>query len=288
MTEVERRDQLLEEDDSQAAESGRSGWARYVADVAPQGALGTVRIAALLRIVAAHNAEGMKLNEIARLAGLEQSTAHRIVTALHSVGFLAREKRSRRYHLGPLLFELFTTAFPHFNAREICEPSMNALAERMGDTVYLSVRNGLDSVCADRREGSFPIRTCTVEIGQRRPLGIGAGSLALLSALPDNEAQMIIEHCAPRYAAFGLTAETVAERVAAARIQGYVHQPAVASPDIMAVALPITGRTGHPYGALSITATASRMTPDRVDQALEAMRDEIGKVQERIRELGYV
>lgn len=288
MTELEQNDHLLEEDSATGEAPGKSGWARYVADVAPQGALGTVRIAALLRIVAAHNAEGMKLNEIARLAGLEQSTAHRIVTALNSVGFLAREQRTRRYHLGPLLFELFTTAFPHFNAREICDPSMTALAERMGDTIYLSVRNGLDTVCADRREGSFPIRTCTVEIGQRRPLGVGAGSLALLSALPDNESSMIIEHCAPRYVTYGLSAEIIMQRVREARDKGHVYQPAVASSDIMAVALPITGRTGHPYGALSITATASRMTPERVKQALEAMQEEIGNIQDRIRDLGYV
>jgi DNA-binding IclR family transcriptional regulator len=267
---------------------GKTGWERYVADVAPQGALGTVRIAALLRIVAAHNAEGMKLNEIARQAELEQSTAHRIVTALHSVGFLAREPRSRRYHLGPLLFELFTTAFPYFNTREICEPAMTALAERMGDTVYLSLRNGLDSVCADRREGSYPIRTCTVDVGQRRPLGVGAGSLALLSALPDTEVRMIIEHCAPRYAAFGMTAEDVATGIAAVRDRGYVYQPAVTSSDVLAVALPIVGRTGHPYGSLSITATASRMTPERAKEIVVAMQEEIAKIQERVRELGYV
>src|SRR5690554_5311744 len=80
-----------------------AGWARYLDTATPQGALGTVRIAALLRIVAAHNVTGMRLTEIGRLGGLEQSTAHRIVTALTSVGFLARDARTRRYHLGPLL-----------------------------------------------------------------------------------------------------------------------------------------------------------------------------------------
>ena len=267
---------------------GDSGWTRYVENVAPQGAQGTVRIAALLRIVAAHNAVGMKLNEIARLAGLEQSTAHRIVTALHGVGFLAREPRSRRYHLGPLLFELFTTAFPHFNMREICLPSMTGLAERMGDTVYLTVRSGLDSICAERREGSYLIRTCTVEVGQRRPLGVGAGSIALLSALRDFEANTIIEHCAQRYPAFGTSAEAIRERMEKARAQGHVHQEAVISPDVTAVALPITGRTGHPFGALSMTAITPRMTPERAERALAAMRQEIEKIERRIGELGYV
>jgi DNA-binding IclR family transcriptional regulator len=288
MTQQAQESQLMESPESRTAVAPDAGWARYVANAAPQGALGTVRIAALLRIVAAHNAAGMKLNEIARLAGLEQSTAHRIVTALHSVGFLAREPRSRRYHLGPLLFELFTTAYPHFNTREICLPAMTALAERMGDTVYLTVRSGLDGICAERREGSYPIRTCTVEVGQRRPLGVGAGSLALLSALPEVEAGMIIEQCAPRYAAFGTSAEAVTEGLEKARAQGFVHQPAVTSSDVMAVALPVTGRTGHPYCAISMTAIASRMTSERAEKALAAMRQEMGKIQQRISELGYV
>lgn len=286
MTEAHEDTQQVEEHFDVGGE--KPGWARYVAGVAPQGALATVRIAALLRMVAARNAEGMRLNEIARQAGLEQSTAHRIVSALHGVGFLARDTSGRRYHLGPLLFELFTTAFPHFNTRELCEPAMAALAARMGDTVYLSVRNGLDSVCAERREGSYPIRTCTLDVGQRRPMGAGAGSLALLAALPEIEARMIIEQNGPRYAAFGLTPESVAEGVARVRGLGYVHQPAVASADVKAVALPITGRTGHPYGALSITATAGRMTPERAQETIAAMRCEIAGIQKRITELGYV
>ena len=279
--------QQLEEADS-VGEDDRPGWGRYVAGTAPQVAVGTVRIAALLRIVAAHNGAGLKLNEIARLAGLEQSTAHRIVTALHGVGFLARETNGRRYHLGPLLFELFTTALPHFNPTEICAPALAALADRVGDTVYLSVRSGLYSVCTDRREGSYPIRTCTVNVGQRRPLGVGAGSLALLSALPEAEARLVVDQCAELYPDYGLTAEGVTEAMARVRAEGFVYNPAVTSSDVLAVALPITGRTGHPYAALSISATAARLTPERAAETVAIMRDEITAIQKRIREMGYV
>ena len=269
-------------------DEGEAGWARYVEIAAPQGAQGTVRIAALLRIVAAHNVAGMKLNEIAKLAGLEQSTAHRIVTALHSVGFLSREPGTRRYHLGPLLFELFTTAFPHFNIREICLPSMASLAERLGDTVYLRVRSGFDGVCVERYEGTYAIRTCTVDVGQRWPLGIGAGNLALLSAIRETEANTIMEHCAARYEAFGKSEALVRERVAKARDQGYIYQDTETSSDVRAVALPIVSRTGHPFGALSMTAITSRMTPERAETVLAEMRQEIAKIVEKISEMGYV
>lgn len=263
-------------------------WARYVENVTPQGAQGTVRIAALLRIVAAHNAAGMRLQEIARLAGLEQSTAHRIVSALHSVGFLSRDPGSRRYHLGPLLFELFTTAFPHFNIREVCLPAMKRLAEGLGDTVYLSVRSGFDGICIERTEGSYPIRTCTVEVGVRRPLGVGAGNLALLAATGDIEANTIIEHCADRYPDFGMTEAGLREKLEMVREQGFIYQDAVTSSAVKATALPIKGRTGHPFGALSMTAIADRMPEDRVKIILEEMRREIETIERKISELGYV
>lgn len=264
------------------------GWARYVDNIAPRGAQGTVRIAALLRIVASQNAAGMKLNEIATQAGLEQSTAHRIITALHSVGFLSRDPGSRRYHLGPLLFELFTTAFPHFNIREICLPSMRALAERLGDTVYLTVRSGFDGVCIERCEGSYPIRTCTVEVGQHRPLGIGAGNLALLSALVDMEVRVILEQAAANYTAIGLSEKDVLSRIEKARATGYIYQDAETSSEVKAIALPIKGRTGHPFGAISMTAINARMPPDRAQLVLAEMREEITKIEQKISEMGYV
>lgn len=263
-------------------------WARFVEGSSPAGAQGTVRIAALLRIVAAHNSSGMKLNEIAALAGLEQSTAHRIVSALHSVGFLSREPKTRRFYLGPLLFELFTTAFPHFNIRDICLPVMESLARELGDTVYLTVRSGIDGVCVERCEGSHPIRTCTVEVGQRRPLGLGAGSLVLLSTLSDVEVAIILEQNAACYMAYGITEAKLRNQINLARRQGYIDQAAVSSSEVIAVALPIRGRTGHPFGALSMTAVASRMAPTRVDFLVGELRKAIAETECRIAKLGYI
>lgn len=165
----------------------RPGWAQFLPGAIPAGAQGTVRIAALLRILAANNSTGMKLHEIVSAAELEQSTAHRVLSALHSVGFVARDEEAKRYHLGPLLFELFTTAFPHFNMREICRPYIERLAEELGDTAYVMVQSGYDAICADLCQGNHPIRTCTVSVGQRRPLGLGCGSLCVLAHLSDQE-----------------------------------------------------------------------------------------------------
>ncbi|MCQ4629031.1 IclR family transcriptional regulator [Shinella sp. CPCC 100929] len=278
---------MLKDQDITAIPSGK-GWEKYLEVAAPQGAQGTVRIAALLRIVAAYNAAGMKISEVADLARLEQPTAHRIVTALHSVGFLSRNPETRRYHLGPLLFELFTTAFPHFNIRDVCLPSMKTLAEDLGDTVYLTVRSGFDGICVERQEGSYPIRTCTVDVGRKRPLGIGAGSLALLAAHSASEAETIIEHNRDRYTPFNTSAEAVQATVEKIRAQGFIYQDVLNTPEIKTVALAITGHTGHPFAGLSITAIATRIPEERATVLLDHLRQRIKQIADLISEQGYV
>lgn len=279
---------MLEKKNADTAISSGKGWEKYLEAAAPQGAQGTVRIAALLRIIAADNATGMKISEIADLARLEQPTAHRIVTALHSVGFLSRNPETRRYHLGPLLFELFTTAFPHFNIREICLPSMQRLAKELGDSVLLTVRSGFDGICAERQEGSYPIRTCTVDVGRKRPLGIGAGSLALLAAHSASEADTIIEHNRDRYTSFNTSAEAVHATVGKIRDQGFVYQDVLNIPEIKTVGVAIVGHTGHPFAGLSITAIASRIPEERAPVLLDHLRQEARLIAELIAEQGYV
>ena len=66
---------------------------------------------------------------------------------------------------------------------------MRRLAERTQDTVFLSARDRDEAVCLERVIGDYPIKTLTLSIGDRRPLGVGAGSLALLSALSDRAAE---------------------------------------------------------------------------------------------------
>ena len=76
--------------------------------------------------------------------------------------------------------------------------------------------------------------------------------------------------------------------MAKAREQGYIYQDTETSSDVRAVALPIVSRTGHPFGALSMTAITSRMTPERAETVLAEMRQEIAKIVEKISEMGYV
>ena len=65
-------------------------------------------------------------------------------------------------------------------------PSLQRLAQKTGDTAFASILEGTAAICVAREVGDFPIRTLTLSVGDRRPLGVGAGSLALLASLSDD------------------------------------------------------------------------------------------------------
>jgi DNA-binding IclR family transcriptional regulator len=142
---------------------------------------------------ALHNRVGLRVVDLCRLTGLRRPTAHRLLQCLARENLIVRNARTRNYHLGRLVYELGVTATPSVRLEDICGPHLKALAAATGDMAFLTLRSGLDAVCIGREEGAFPIRTYTLEVGTRRPLGIGAGSLAILAALPEESMLHTVE-----------------------------------------------------------------------------------------------
>lgn len=263
-------------------------WADYVDVDLPKGAQSVVRTAALLRILAANNDEGLRLKDVADIAGLEQPTAHRILSALNAVGFVVRRPKTRRYHLGPLLQELFIAAYKGFSIQDAILPSLKRIAAELGDTVYLSLRNGLDSVCVERVEGSYPIRTCTVNIGMHRPLGIGAGSIALISGFARMERELIFAQNESRYADYRTSIEEVRARSEKAAEIGYDFGKVLGDVNIKALGFCIRGYSGRPIGGISVTAIGDRFEEAHLEEAIALLREEIAGLETSDGPLGSV
>ena len=49
------------------------------------------------------------------------------------------------------------------------------------------------AVCVLREDGDYPLKTHVLLPGDRHPLGVGAGSLAILAALPDDEVDACLQ-----------------------------------------------------------------------------------------------
>lgn len=149
------------------------------------------RAAHLLQLVATE-AGGARLADLARQTGLPASTAHRLLAGLERLGLASRGNSDRRYRAGERLLTLCSTARRQWSIDEVARPVLGLLSRRSGATCYLSIISGLDAVCILRVEGGNALRAVTLQEGTTRPLGVGAGSLALLAALPDVEIRRIV------------------------------------------------------------------------------------------------
>lgn len=151
-----------------------------------------VRGIVLLRLLAAGGRRGVALTHLAKSAGLPNSTVHRLLQQLLSHRLAMQTETASRYVIGPLAYELGLVAAHQFDIRQLCEPAMERLALDSADTVYLVQRSGSEAVCVDLRQGPSAMHVTALQIGSRRPLGLGAGGLAILAALPEDEAEEIV------------------------------------------------------------------------------------------------
>lgn len=234
------------------------------------------RASLVMRVIASRNGVGMRLVDVSRFAKLEQSTTHRILKCLISEGMIKRDAQTRRYHLGPLIFELGLAAASEFNIRAICHPSLVRLSEKTGDTVFLTVRSGFDTVCIDRREGAFPIKTLTLDVGTRRPLGVGAGGIALLMLLPDRTIDEIVNANALQLVNYSdLTVPAVHHLVRQSRELGYALNDRHITPGATSVGMAIRSQYRVPFLAISVGAISSRMGSERQRELAGYLREEI-------------
>lgn len=243
------------------------------------------RAALLVRLIASRSSAGSRLTDIVQHSRLERSTVRRMLKCLVEEGFVRQDAETRRYALGPLVFELGLAAAPQFNLVDICRPALARLADATGDTVFLAVRSGYDSVCVDRKEGPFPIRALTLEVGTRRPLGAGAGGLALLMPLPEAEVNAIVNANAVRLRGYNnLTVPVLNGILKRARELGYALNDNHITPGATSIGLPIISRYGQPFAALSIGAISSRMDTARQKKLAAMLRREVKTIESALSE----
>lgn len=239
------------------------------------------RAMALLRLITTHNRTGLRLTDLHRMSEIEKPTVHRILQGLLSEGMLRQDAASKRYFLGAAMYEMGLAAAPRMAVRDVCHPYLRVLAEQTGDTVFLIERSKFDGVCMDRAEGSFPIKALILDVGRRRPLTVGGGSLAILSALSESEAQRICDindarskERFPRY-----SPEELQRDLAEARARGYVIKDALEIPGVRTVAVPIRQPDGAPVGAISVTAIAARLDQNRSTLVAGYLTDAVTQIE---------
>lgn len=219
-----------------------------------------------------------RLTEIAAAATLNKVTTLRILEVLAREGFVRRDETTKTYVLGDQALVMAASARNSDDLRARARPALVRLARRSDDTVLLSVRQGAESVCIDRETGAFPIRASYLDIGSRRPLGVGAGSTALLAWLSEEEIEALLPQTEAALGKYPrLTVETIRENIRLARSRGYVLVLDQIVDRMGAIAVPVLGLDGRPLAALSIAALSERVQA-RAEELAGALKAEAAHI----------
>lgn len=246
------------------------------------------RAIALLLMVGRAGPAGARLADLVVQSSLPKPTVRRVLLALVRSGLLDQDEASRRYHIGPEAYVLGTLASARFGIHALSLDGLARLAQASGDTAFLTVPRDTYAVCLHREEGPFPIRTHVLQAGDRHPLGIGGGSLAILAAMPDTEIDHVFAQNADALARLYPTysPDLLRQCVAEARARGYALNPGILMPGSWGIGVPVMGADGRPIGALSIAAIESRLGEARQHELADLLRHEAGLLEAALRRPG--
>jgi DNA-binding IclR family transcriptional regulator len=241
----------------------------------PQGAQTIAKAALVLRSLSTFGSGGATLKDVCAVTGLPKPTAHRILAALLAERLIERPAGTRDYRLGPELFAFGATIADIFDLKGLARESLERLAKRTGDTIYLGMRCGFDGLCLDRVYGASAPDELILEVMDRWPLGIGSFSLAILAFLPQAEIDDIVAYNRRRLSGRDLaTFERIDQAVLRTRRNGYAFRRMRATRGLAGVAVPIIDHKLRPVASLCATAPAVRMAGGHLEQVVRDLQRE--------------
>ena len=235
----------------------------------PQGAQAALRAIRLLKLFTQQRTE-MSLAEISERAGLNKTTAHRLLQALASEALVERSEVNGSYRLGTGLMALGVLALSSSDLRLRVRPVLKQLAKTSGETATLEVPIDDSMLILDEVAGSHFVGAVG-NIGTRWPLHATSTGKALI-AFDERRLDSLGSVLKP------LTPNTIVRRtdlekqLATIRQRGFAETVDELEDGFSAVGTIIRGGLGEVLGTLSICGPTQRLTDTRRAQLGESLR----------------
>ena len=155
--------------------------------------------------------------------------------------------------------------------------SVERIAKKTRDTAYLVIRDGYDSLCIDRVEGTAPLRLM-LDVGARRPLGMGAASLSLFAFSSDKTVEKILRFNEMRFREHsGMGIADMRKLIALCRQKGYTLTAGVVDRGVTGIGVPLYDRKNKIRGAISVAAISEKIDKTRYDDIAALIKAEVDK-----------
>jgi DNA-binding IclR family transcriptional regulator len=224
------------------------------------------------------------VSDLAEAVALNRTTVYRLLTALESVEYVARDPATDTYRLGSGLIALGARAQRANPARELARPELEALAAATGETATLELLSDREMVIIDEVPGGH-VTSGSQHIGSRWPVYATSTGKAILAHLPANELGRALSRAFRPLTAHTLTGrEQLLICLEEVRRDGYGVAVEELELGFVAVGAPLLDATGRPIAAISLGGTRTRLTDERVPAIGRLVRAAAGRISHQ---LGY-
>ncbi|MDC7125641.1 MAG: IclR family transcriptional regulator [Spirochaetales bacterium] len=209
----------------------------------------------------------MSLGQISKQLSLPKSTVSNLIKTLEQVGYLTRGTGEQGYRLGYKILGLSYSLRSSIPVVQYALPFLEDIQLETGEIVYLTTHiEGrslyLEGVYPSRRMEKYSIS------GKTLPMHCTGGGKAILSYLPKNEVEQIID----KWGLPAITKNTITDRntllkhLEEIRERGFALDIEEETPGVKCIAKAIRNSDGYATGAISISGTTMSMQDDLLPQ----------------------
>lgn len=232
------------------------------------GVQSLVRAFSILGEIAEHP-NGLSLAELSRIVGLHNSTTFHLVRTMVSLGYIRQDPRTKRYHLGRMVFSLAASSRSDIDLLGLATPILDELAQRSGETTHVAIMSGNEVTVVAKSAGSGAFQLQERRGGIRPAHATALGKVLLAACSPAE-----IEHYLSSHGLPALTDRTITDsnrlhrELDNVRAAGLAFDDGEFNAEVRCLAVPVHDFTGAVVAALGISGPIWRVTL----QSLEEMQ----------------
>jgi len=210
----------------------------------------------LLEALAAGGPRG--LVELARELDIPKSSLHGLLRTMTQRGWVETDATGTRFGLGVRALQVGAAYLDSDDTLGLVNATLDALADRFGETVHLGRLDGPNVVYIAKRESAHPLRLFSA-IGRRLPAHATALGKALLAQRPDAEVDRLLDWPLPGLTPHTLTTpEALHADLARVREHGWAEDREENTEGIMCLAVAVPLRRPA-VDAISVSLPLARL-----------------------------
>lgn len=231
----------------------------------------------------------VSISELVDEFGYSQSTVHHILKTLNIEGFISQNTETKKYNIGPELFNKWLDYKMGKNYYAKIYPIIENIVEEINETTNLFIMENNQGYCLLGKESTQLLRAYLM-IGRRIPLHCTAAGKSFLAYMEEERVKKILEESGiKKYMENTKTnIQEIMNELKKVRKKGFATEEEEFEELINAISVPLFGANEKVVATISVVAPKTRLTPKRMQDLAPFLKDKSKKMSKILSSKKYI